>query len=360
MVSDQTIQQATPYPALTRPKSYALPMGMRRVEFWAMGTTISLLLPEAQFATGFVATQELFSEWEETLSRFLSESELSQLNLQAGTPVYVGPLLFRVLHAALQAAHETEGLFDPTLLTQMIDIGYDRSFDTLPDKVPASKQVARTGGGWREILLDHRRRRVTLPAGVGVDLGGIAKGMAVDAALAQLRLLGIRTAIINAGGDLAVMGLPTEQDYWPLSVSGKGKTWIIPFQYGALATSGIDRRHWQQGTQMRHHIIDPRSGESAKSGLWSVTVAADSCQRAEVAAKTAFLLGAERGRAYLEDAGLSGLLVRVDGSPIGAGAWPMELMKEMETGCDKSDPYRTLERQGCDKSDPYRELEVQQ
>lgn len=330
MVSGQAVQQATPYPVLTRPESLALPMHMRRVDFRAMGTTISLLLPETQFATGFVATQDLFAEWEQTLSRFLPESELSQLNRQAGAPVFVGPLLFRVLHAACNAAQETEGLFDPTLLTQMIGIGYDRTFDALPANAPASKQVPQTGGGWREIRLDHRRRRVTLPAGVGVDLGGIAKGMAVDAALAQLHLLGIQTAIVNAGGDLVVMGRPAEQDYWPLSVAGKDKTWTIPFQYGALATSGIDRRHWQQGTRMRHHIIDPRSGESAQSGLWSVTVAAESCQRAEVAAKTAFLLGAERGRAFLEDAGLAGLLVRVDGSWVGAGTWPVELMKEVQ------------------------------
>ncbi len=340
MVSDQVVHQATPYPVLTRPESLTLPTGMRRVEFRAMGTTVSLLLPEAQFATGFVATQDLFSEWEQTLSRFLPESELSQLNRQAGTPVYVGPLLFRVLNAACNAAQETEGLFDPTLLTQMIGIGYDRTFDELPSTGPANKQNPQSGGGWREIRLDHRRRRVTLPVGAGVDLGGIAKGMAVDAALAQLSLLGIQTAIVNAGGDLAVMGQPTEQDSWPLSVSGKDKTWTIPFQYGALATSGIDRRRWQQGTHMRHHIIDPRSGESAHSGLWSVTVAAESCQHAEVAAKTAFLLGAERGRAFLEDAGLAGLLVRVDGSWVGAGMWPMELMKEVQMGCDKSDPYR--------------------
>ncbi len=330
MVSDQAVQQATPYPVRTHPESLVLPMGMRRVEFRAMGTTISLLLPEAQFATGFVATQELFSEWEQTLSRFLPESELSQLNRRAGAPVDVGPLLFRVLLAALHAAQETEGLFDPTLLTQMMNIGYDRTFDALPAITPANKQIAQSGGGWREIRLDHRRRRVTLPAGVGIDLGGIAKGMAVDAALAQMRLLGIKTAIVNAGGDLAVLGLPADQEVWPLSVKGKDMSWVIPFQYGALATSGIDRRHWQQGAKTRHHIIDPRSGESAQSGLWSVTVAAESCQRAEVAAKTAFLLGAEQGRAFLEDSGLSGLLVRTDGSWIGAGFWPVELMKEVQ------------------------------
>ena len=330
MVSEQVLPRATQYPGLIHRNSMATPLGMRRAEFRAMGTTISLLLPNSEFCAGVEATQDLFAEWEQILSRFLPESELSQLNRQAGTPVNVSPLLFRVLYAAYIAAQETEGLFDPTLLTQLVGIGYDRSFDELPAILPASKHAPRSGGGWREIRLDHRRRRVTLPAGIGVEVGGIAKGMAVDAAIAQLRLLGVQTALVNAGGDLAVMGLPAGQEHWPLSVAIKDMPFVIPFQYGALATSGLDRRHWQQGTQARHHIIDPRSGESAQSGLWSVTVAAESCQRAEVAAKAAFLLGVEQGRAYLSDSGLSGLLVRVDGSWTSAGSWPVALMKELE------------------------------
>ena len=330
MASEQVLPRATLYPGRTHRNQMSLPDNMSYAEFRAMGTTVSLLLPNADFGTGVEATQDLFAEWEQTLSRFLPESELSQLNRQAGTPVDVSPLLFRVLYAAYRAAQETEGLFDPTLLTQLVEIGYDRSFDELPAVIPTREQSPRSGGDWREIRLDHRRRRVTLPAGISVEVGGIAKGMAVDAALAQLRVLGVQTALVNAGGDLAVMGMPAEQEHWPLSVAGKDTSWTIPFQYGALATSGVDRRHWQQGTRIRHHIIDPRSGESAQSGLWSVTVAAENCQRAEVAAKAAFLLGAEQGCAFLDDSGLAGLLVRVDGSWTSAGSWPIALMKTLE------------------------------
>ncbi len=330
MASEQVLPRATRYPGLTHHNQISVPDGMRYAVFRAMGTTVSLFLPNAAFCTGVEATQDLFAEWEQTLSRFLPESELSQLNRQAGTPVSVSPLLFRVLYAAYTAAQETEGLFDPTLLPQLVGIGYDRSFDELPAIIPASKHTPRSGGGWREIRLDHRRRRVTLPAGIGVEVGGIAKGMAVDAAIAQLRLLGVQTALVNAGGDLVVMGQPVGQEHWPLSVVIKDTSFVIPFQYGALATSGVDRRHWQQGTRIRHHIIDPRTGESSQSGLWSVTVAAESCQRAEVAAKAAFLLGAEQGRDFLNDSGLSGLLVRVDGSWTSAGSWPVALMKSLE------------------------------
>lgn len=318
------------YPGLTPLSQLAVPAGMGREQFRAMGTTISLLLPVALLYTGSQIVSQLFEQWEHTLSRFLPESELSQLNRQAGKPVKVNDLLFHVLRAALVAAEESEGLFDPTLLTQLQQMGYDRSFDELPVMIPAGTQPPQPGGAWRKIKLSYIRKRVTLPAGIGIDMGGIAKGMAVDAALKQLRLLGIRTALINAGGDLSVMGTPVGYESWPLEIEGRDRSWVIPFGYGALATSGVSHRHWRQGERVRHHLIDPRSGESAQSGLWSVTVAAGTCEQAEVAAKVAFLLGEDAGRDFLQRRGLAGLLVRQDGEWTGVGSWPTALMHVRE------------------------------
>lgn len=327
---ERPAQTRLPYPGLVLPKQFAVPVGMGQEQFRAMGTTISLLLPSAYLNVGAAAIRQLFAQWEQTLSRFLPESELSQLNQKAGTEVRVSDLLFRVLQAALAAAQETEGLFDPTLLTQLVQIGYDRTFDEVPAVAPIAKQAPSPGGAWRNIHLNYRKKSVTLPTGIGVEVGGIAKGMAVDAALTQMRLLGIETALVNAGGDLAVMGLPPGYESWPLAVPGKGESWVVPLRSGALATSGIARRHWQQGKVQRHHLIDPRSGESAQSGLWSVTVSANSCQQAEVGAKVAFLLGEEQGRAFLERHGLAGLLVRQDGQWTNTATWPTDVMERMK------------------------------
>lgn len=319
------------YPVHTPLNESPIPAGMGREQFRAMGTTITLLLPETLLYTGTQVTRQLFARWERVLSRFLPESELSQLNRRAGNPVRASDLLFHVLRAALTAAEESDGLFDPTLLTQLQHMGYDRSFDALPAVLPENEQLSRPGGAWREIQLSYLRKSVTLPEGIGIDLGGIAKGMAVDAALKQLRLLGIRTALINAGGDLAVIGMPAGYESWPLAIEGRERSWVIPFTYGALATSGISRRQWRQGDQARHHLIDPRTGESAQSGLWSVTVAASTCEQAEVAAKSAFLLGEEQGRKFLNKRGLAGLLVGLNGEWTSAGPWPDELMQAMQT-----------------------------
>jgi thiamine biosynthesis lipoprotein len=295
-----------------------------------MGTTVQILLPSAQADGGAEAVHRLFEQWEQTLSRFRADSELMQLNRQMGQPVIVSPLLFQVLQTALAAAYETEGLYDPTLFYQLHQIGYDRSFDELPRQQAEPDQEARPAGKWRQIALNPHLRSVTLPEGCGLDFGGIAKGMAVDAALALLQSMAINTALVNAGGDLAVTGLPEGYVDWPIAIQGKDTAWVIPLHHGALATSSIARRHWRQGTRERHHLLDPRTGESLVSPLWSVTIAAAHCMQAEIATKATFLLGPAQGIHFLHTYGLAGLLVQHDGSWTTAGNWPVEAMQSLK------------------------------
>lgn len=294
-----------------------------------MGTTISLLLPEQQAEQGLKIVRSLFDEWEQTLSRFLPQSELSRLNERAGTTTAVSALLYSVLETALMAAEATQGVYDPTLLNQLVQLGYDRTFDALPT-VSSSRFVAeKPGGGWRDIRIEPKYRTVTLPPGVKLDFGGIAKGMAVDAALKQLRQSGISPTLVNAGGDLAVVGLPHGATNWPIAVPGQEQSWTIPLRYGAIATSGIARRHWWQGQTLRHHLLDPRTGLPAQTDLWSVTVVTDRCEQAEVAAKVAFILGSQQGADFLRKYNIAGLLVCQDGTWQAVEPWPVELMEEL-------------------------------
>lgn len=313
-----------------RSSEQRVPFAMARSECRAMGTTISMLLPEERHQQGTEIVRDLFSTWERTLSRFLPESELTHLNQQAGTACIVSPLLFTVLARALEAAQASEGLYDPTLLVQLRQAGYDRSFVDLPSQLPAASQQSVPGGGWRAIRLDPSVRLVVLPSGVGLDFGGIAKGMAVDATLKALGEAGICCALVNAGGDLAVMGVPAREKYWSIAVQGNRSSWTLALQRGAIATSGIGRRRWLQGTQRRHHLLDPRTGQPAQSGLWSVSVAAARCEQAEVAAKVALLLGKEQGAAFLHRHGLAGQLVQEDDTRTTVGSWPKEAARGVE------------------------------
>ncbi len=293
-----------------------------------MGTTVSMLLPENQAEPGMKIVRTLFTEWEQTLSRFLQESELSRLNQQAGTSTAVSDLLYQVLATALTAAQATQGVYDPALLDQLVQLGYDRSFDDLPAVRSDLIFPGEPGGGWRGIRVDPLRRCVTVPPGIKLDFGGIAKGMAVDAALEDLRLSGVSPALVNAGGDLAALGLPPAAEHWQLAVPGRVRFWTIPLRQGAVATSGIAHRHWRQGQTLRHHLLDPRTGLPAQSDLWSVTVVADRCEQAEVAAKVAFILGSQQGADFLRRHRIAGLLVREDGTWETVEPWPVELMEE--------------------------------
>lgn len=310
-----------PWPA-QEPPDLALPSGMRRVQFPAMGTTIALLLPTSCAEQAGGTVRALFALWEQTLSRFRPDSELARLNVRAGTPVPVSGLLWEVLTTALEAAQATDGLYDPTLQRQMAALGYDRSFEQVPAWSARPGATPEPGGGWRDIYLDQRRRRVMLPAGVGLDLGGLAKGLAADTALALLQARGVAMALINAGGDLAVHGLPPEGDAWPIAVAMPRGECTVALARGAMATSGIARRHWRQGAEERHHLLDPRTGRPAASDLWSVSVVAARCVQAEAAATAAFVLGSKRGSQFLREQGLAGLLVRQDGRRLRVGAWP--------------------------------------
>lgn len=319
--------------AVPRRPDLATPPGFFRHELHAMGTTVTVLVPEThKLAAASVAL--LFEEWEETFSRFRPSSELSRLNARAGRRVTVSPLMIDVVSAALAAAATTDGLFDPTLEPTMRRLGYDRSFELLPADRSAADAVPRPGatvgghapasttGAWRAIEIDRERSTIRLPRGAGLDVGGIAKGMAVDAALALLVRDGAQPAGIEAGGDLAVAGLPPGTDAWPLRVELPIGGVDIAFRSGAVATSGISRRSWRIDGEPVHHLVDPRDGRPASTGLWSSTAFAATCGQAEVAAKTAFLLGERRAVPFLLRIGVPALLVRADGTQVTVGAWP--------------------------------------
>jgi thiamine biosynthesis lipoprotein len=297
------------------------PNGMVRRGFESMGTSVSLLLPDDRAAEAF-EVERVFATWHATCSRFDPDSELSRLNRAAGRPVIVGQLLLKVLVAARRAAVATDGLFDPTLLRSLEAIGYDRDFAEIGDQ--AGSRLAGeppATGGWRAMTIEPTTRTVCLPPGSGLDLGGLAKGMAVDAALAGLAARGVTAAVVDAGGDLAVLGMPPGSNAWPVAVEGPHREHLVSLPFGALATSSTARRRWRQGHADRHHLIDPRTGVPSDSPIWSVTVAAASCAQAEVAAKAALLLGVDDGARFLADRGLAGLFIGTGGDERKAGPW---------------------------------------
>ncbi len=253
--------------------------------FNAMGAEVFV-----QGATGeeLGAIECLFADWDAIFSRFRAGSELNRVNRDPSPVVVLSrPFAFALRHA-LEAAEATDGLVEPTLGAAIEAAGYDRDFSLLADDerpagpaVPGSRHSLRLSG-----------RLLSRPPGVALDLNGIVKSLAVDSALELIAGDGL----VAAGGDLAGrggadVGLPVD-----------GALHLVT---GGVATSGTTKRRWRRGGELQHHLIDPYSGRPAVSRWDEVTVAAESCLAADVAAKAAFLLS-DDGPRWLDERGLPG------------------------------------------------------
>ncbi len=295
--------------------------GLRRAVFPAMGTRVEVTVNRDADPDAEGAVQALFAERESLLSRFLADSALSRLNAAAGRPAPAGPVVLDAVERALAAARATAGVFDPALGVQLRGLGYDRTWEEVAG-APGGPARTAPGGGWRGVRVDRAAGCVTVPVGVELDLGGIAKGMTVDAAVALLRDAGARCGLVSAGGDLAVLGRPPGRAGWTVAVRTPDGAVPVTLERGALATSGVERRSWVRDGIRRHHLIDPATGAPAGTGLWSATAVAGTCERAEVAATAAFVLGAGPGSALLDRLGMPGLLVAPSGASLPVGGWP--------------------------------------
>lgn len=288
--------------------------------FTAMGTEVRIVVPQRAPAGIADRARALFMRHEAALSRFRADSELSALNAAAGSPFPASPLLLASVRAALAAARATDGAYDPGLGAQIAALGYDRTFRAMARDAGRDAQVS-PGGDWRRIIIDQDACTVTLPDGLALDLGGIAKGRAVDAAFALLRDAGVTTMMVSAGGDLRVAGRPPVGRAWGITLPEAADR-VVALRRGALATSTTTGRRWRSGDEDRHHLLDPTTGRSADRGVRAVTVAARTCAQAEVAAKAALVRGPIGGMDVLQRLGLPGLITCDTGDLMTVGDWP--------------------------------------
>lgn len=253
-------------------------------------------------AARLTAVPSWFEVWEDRLSRFRPESELNRLNGALGAALPVSGVLWSVVEAALQAAEATGGLVSPAIAPALEAAGYDRTFEAIELAGPEARDLIRPTPDWRAIRLDRKARAIRLPAGVRLDLGGIAKGWAADRAARRLRVAG--PALVDASGDIAVNGPQADGLAWPIAVADPHhpdqQLELILLDRGGVATSGRDYHRWKQGGFWQHHIIDPRTSRPAETDVITATVIAPSAVEAEAAAKAALILGSRRGLAWVD------------------------------------------------------------
>ena len=251
--------------------------------FEALGTNCSL------FAVGLAPGRLLEGEfWVRRmgarLTRFSADSELSRFNASPGSWTYVSPELESLLRESLRAFEISSGLVNVAVLRALEAVGYTRP---LAHGQPIAAELRRCPVPPLPDVLAVRPGAARLEPGAGIDLGGIAKGWMADRLGESLG----PNALANLGGDLSARGVGPAGAGWPV---GLGGATVLLRDQGA-ATSSVRRRRW---SLEHHHLIDPRTGVPAQTGLEEVSVVAASGVEAEVVAKTALLVGPEVAPAY--------------------------------------------------------------
>ncbi|MCW3015891.1 MAG: FAD:protein transferase [Solirubrobacterales bacterium] len=271
--------------------------------FACFGTTVAVIAAgedEAAVHEAIGRARTVAQDVHTRLTRFEPGSELSRLNADQRRSVPAGPLLRRLASAARWAGELTEGLVDATCLPAVEAAGYREHFDAAASRLDwHALNPAPLAGAWRTLRVDGDR--ILRPVGVRLDSGGLAKGLAADLMAHELR--DMMSWVVDCAGDLRLGGIGDEPRTVfvadPLDPDG-APIHELQLRAAAVATSGVTHRVWAGG----HHLIDPRTGAPADTGVLQVTALAPTGLLAEVRAKAALLSGVSGAAAHLPDGGV--------------------------------------------------------
>lgn len=268
-----------------------------------MGTRCSVELWAEDKAAGEAAIASVFDDMrriDRLMSTWKEDTEISMVNRDAGKhPVKISEELFRLLQTSVQYSELTQGAFDITYAS--VGYLYDFKKGVHPDQ--KAIDAALPGINWRHMKLDPKKLTVhfTRP-GMRIDLGGIAKGHSVDRGIEILQKRGIKRAMVNAGGDTRIIGDRFGRP-WVVGVRDpdhEGKTFLkLPLTDTAFSTSGDYERYFDEDGKRYHHILDPKTGDSARK-CRSVTVISGNATRTDALTKSVFIMGPEEGIKFID------------------------------------------------------------
>ncbi|NJO12416.1 MAG: FAD:protein FMN transferase [Gammaproteobacteria bacterium] len=271
-----------------------------------MGTRIAVELWSQDAAAAAADIEAVMREMhrvDKLMSTYKPTSQVSLVNAEAARrSVAVDADLFGLLQTALEYSRLTEGAFDITYAS----VGY--LYDYRNAVKPSDEEIARAlpAVDYRHVMLDPAARTVRFAQpGVRIDLGGIAKGWAVDQGIQILRARGVERAMVSAGGDTRILGDRLGKP-WMVGIRDprqEGKVILrVPLDDAALSTSGDYERFFESEGVRYHHILEPSSGKPARA-VRSVTVIGPTATRTDGLSKTIFVLGIDRGMRILDRLG---------------------------------------------------------
>ncbi len=284
-----------------------LPLAGARADWHArdaaiMGTRISVELWHDDAGEGEAAADAVIAEMhriDELMSHYKPESQLSRINGDAAdAPVAVDRELADLIAKSLEFSEMSGGAFDITYAS----VGYLYDYREKRHPNDAEIEAALPAVNWRHVVVDRAASTVRfLNAGVRIDLGGIAKGYAVDRSIALLAARGVTNARVGAGGDSRLLGDRRGRP-WMVGIrhpdDAKRVVLRMPLEDTAISTSGDYERFFDEDGVRYHHIIDPKTGKSPHA-VRSVTVIGPDATLTEGLTKSLFILGPERGLALV-------------------------------------------------------------
>jgi len=259
---------------------------------------------EARIQKSFRAAFDRLSEVDEGMSDYLSESELSQLNEHGYEgPVKVSEGLFEVIKAAVEYSRISDGAFDVTVGPEVRLWRRTEKEGKAPTEAELAEAKAKTG--YEKLILDEKERTVRFAVeGMVLDLGGIAKGYAIDLAVEAMKEAGVAGGLVNVGGDIRCFGRsPKGDNIWRIGLEDPAGTSdmleVLEVADMAVATSGDYRRFVMIDNKRYSHIINPHTTKSADE-LTSVTIIAPSAIQADALATAVSVAGAKKGLEMVE------------------------------------------------------------
>jgi thiamine biosynthesis lipoprotein len=294
---------------------------IKKITFTAMGSQMMAALEVDPEQAEIILPQvpQWIEEWEQSLSRFRPDSELSRLNRSQGKMIRVSETFWDVLNLSLQTEHTSQGLVTPAVLNALEAAGYSKDFDLIRSGGFQINQEFTSKASLEDLIILEKEKLVLLPKGLRLDFGGVAKGWAAQRVVDKLQKYG--PTLMDAGGDIMSGSALLDGSPWPIAIGDpfqpEDDLEMLYLAGEGVATSGQDYRIWSlNGTRM-HHIIDIRTGRPAESDVFSVTVVAPDVIQAEMAAKVVLILGSEEGLSWLEDQpDHAGYIVRMDNSKL--------------------------------------------
>ncbi len=247
------------------------------------------------------------------MSVYNPDSEVSRVNEAAGEfAVRVSADTLEVVSESLRIARLTNGAMDITVAPLMELWGFGNGENRVPPDDELQEKLLLVD--YRKVLADADSSTVRLDLpGMRIDVGGIAKGYAVDSAIRVMKEAGIRNALISAGGDIYAMGAPPGKESWKIGIrhprARADLLGILELKDRAVATSGDYENFFEVDGKRYCHIMDPGTGRPVQ-GIMSVTILADTAAEADALATAIFPLGADKGMKLIESLeGVDGIMV---------------------------------------------------